>query len=150
MKIEETNEGINLFLNNTYFQDVNWNEKISIEDAVQEIFLKMKNNFRIKLKGFYKIKIYPNEVGVFMEVKKIDDDNYDGSEVNFRIIVVFNKDLYMKLDDIFYINLDCEKLFYHDYYYVKLDDIHHILPLIDYGDVVLDDEIDFGKCIFLK
>lgn len=150
MKIEETNEGMNLFLNNTYFQDVNWNEKISIEEAVREIFLKIKNNFRVKLKGFYKIKVYPNKAGVFMEVKKIDDDNYDGSEINFRIIVAFNKDMYLKLDDIFYFKQDCEKLFYRDYYYVKIDDIHDILSVIDFGDVVLDDEIDFEKCIFLK
>ncbi len=150
MKIEENSEGMNLFLNNQYFDGINWNDKISIEDVVRDIFLKIKTNFRVKLKGFYKIKIYPNKVGVFMEVKKIDDDNYDGNEINFRIIVIFNKEMYLKLDDSFYIEGDYEKLFYQNYYYIKLNDIDHILSAIDFGDVVLDDEIDFERCIFIK
>lgn len=150
MRVEENSEGMNLFLNSQYFEGVNWNDKLCIEDAVREIFLRVKNNFRIKLKGFYKIKIYPNKAGVFMVVKKIDDDHYDGEEINFRIMVIFNKDLYLKVDDFFYVLEDCEKLFYQDYYYVKLSELESILPVIDFGDVVLDDEINFEKCIYLN
>jgi len=150
MKIEQTSEGLNLFLNNKYFKDVDWDDKISIEKGVREVFRCIRNNFRVKMKGFYKIKIYPNRIGTFLEVKKIDDDNYDGSEINFRIIVLFNKDLYLRMDDFFYLDTKCEKLFYNNNYYVKLNEVDDILSIVDFGDVVLDDEIDFERCIFLK
>lgn len=150
MKIEQTSEGLNLFLNNKYFKDVNWNDKLSIEEVVRDIFKCIRESFRIKLKGFYKIKVYPNKIGTFIEVKKIDDDNYDGSEINFRIIVLFNKELYLKIDDFFYVDDSYEKLFYNDCFYVRLNEVEDIIKMIDFGDVVLEDEIDFEKCIFLK
>ncbi len=149
MKIEQTSEGFHLFLNNIYFKDVDWNEKTSIEENVRGVFVRIKNNFKVKLRGFYKIKIYPNRAGVFMDIKKIDDDNYDGSEINFRIIVMFNKDMYLKMDDCFYIDDDCEKIFYRNSYYVNLEAIENILGVVDFGDVVLEDELDFEECIFL-
>ena len=104
----------------------------------------------MQLKGFYKIKIYPHEVGVFIEVIKLDDDNYDGSDIEFRVMVIFNKEMYLKTSDISYISDVSNIIFYNDNYYVDLDSLDNILSVIDMGQIDFEDEIDFDKCIYIK
>ncbi len=150
MKVEENNDGINIFLNNIYFKDVIWDSKSTIEESIRDIILKVKKYYKVQLKGFYKIKIYPHEVGVFIEVIKLDDDNYDGSDIEFRVMVIFNKEMYLKTSDISYISDVSNIIFYNDNYYVDLDSIDNILSVIDMGQIVFEDEIDFDKCIYIK
>lgn len=150
MKIEETNNGFQLFLNNVYFADVDWNMKSSIEKTIRKIFSLVRDHFKVQLRGFYKIKIYPNEIGTFMDVKQIDEENYDGSEIDFRVIVLFHKDMYLKIDDFYPFCQHYDTIFYQDHYYIYLDSIDRFLQVADFGVVVLDDEIDFNKCIFLN
>lgn len=149
MRVEETNDGVCLFLNNFYFKDVNWDSKHTIETAVRDIIFKLKKYFGVHLKGFYKIKIYPSDVGVFMEIIRLDEDNYDGSDVEFRIMVIFNKELYFKTDD--FSCIECDRvLFYDGYYYINLQDIDSFSSVADMGEVVFSDVIDFSKGIYIN
>lgn len=150
MKIEETDNGFYLFLNNIYFKEVDWNVKSSIEKSIREVFSLLRSHFKVQLRGFYKIKIYPNDLGTFMDIKQIDEDNYDGSEIDFRVIVLFHKDMYLKVDDFYSFCRDYDTIFYRDHYYIYLDSIEDFLKVADFGTVVLDDEIDFSKSIFLN
>ncbi len=149
MRVESMDEDIRIFIHNFYFNNIDWHDKLEIETNIRDILNKICNNYKIKLKGFYRIKIYPHNIGTFIEVIKIDDDNYDGCEVDFRIVVIFNKEMYLKLDDYYYF-IEYEKLYYDGYYYINLDDIDDYLNIIDFGDIVFDDEINFNKAIIIK
>lgn len=149
MRIEYDNDDIKIFLHNCYLKDINWHDKIDIEDCIKNILHKICKNYKLKLCGFYKIKIYPHKIGTFIEIIKIDDDSYDGEEVDFRIMVIFNKKMYLKMPDYDYIE-KYDTFFLEDNYYIDLDEIDNSLAIIDLGDIVFDDNIDFNKIIFLK
>lgn len=149
MKVESVDEGFRIFIHNCYSDSVNFHNKTEIEDSIRNILEKICHNYRIKLKGFYRVKIYPNSIGTFLEVIKIDDDNYDGCEIDFRIVVVFNKEIYLKVDNYDYVSeYDC--LYLEGFYYVNLENIPNYFQMSDFGEVVSSDLINFDKGIFIQ
>ena len=149
MKIYESDDCLNIFLNNIYFKEVDWDDKKNIEDRLNNLFIKMKKFYKINLKGFYKVKVYPNTIGTFIELIKLDDENYDYSEIDFRVVVIFNKEFYFKFENY---DLFGNKniIFYNNSYYINIEEIDNYLKYADMGDIVVDDLIDFNKCIYIN
>lgn len=138
MKIEKIEEGYKLFIQNVYFKDINWNDKESVIERIKEIITKIKKRYNLKIKGLYRVKVYPSSVGVILYILLLDEDNYSNLDLDLRIIIIFNKDIYLKIDDSSFIgNLPYT---YKDSYYVNIEDITNIDKYIEYGSLVLEDE----------
>lgn len=148
MRVEDMDNGYKIFVHNLYFSSIDWHDKIEIENSIREVLTLVCNHYKITLSGFYRIKIFPHKVGIFMEILQIDDESYDGCEVNFRIVVVFNQEMYLKLDDYDYF-LEYDKLYFDNYYYINLNEVDDYLKVSDFGEIVSSDNIDFGKSLFI-
>ena len=149
MKVESLDEGFRIFIHNCYSSTINFHNKVEIEDSIRSILEKVCSNYKIKLKGFYRVKVYPNKIGTFLDVIKIDDDNYDGCEIDFRIVVIFNKEMYLKVSNYDYIS-GYDSYYFNGEYYVGLERVDNYLELSDFGEVVSSDLINFEKSIFIQ
>lgn len=148
MRIENIEDGFKIFVHNTYFASINWHDKIEIENMIRDVLEKVCDNYKITLSGFYRIKIFPHKIGIFMEVIQIDEDSYDGCEVDFRIVVIFSKEMYLKFDDNDYFP-EYDKFYIDDYYYINLEEFDDFLRASDFGEVISRDDIDFGNSLFI-
>lgn len=138
MKIEKIEDGYKLFIQNVYFKDINWNDKESVIERIKEIITKIKKIYNLKIKGLYRVKVYPSSVGVILYILLLDEDNYSNLDLDLRIVIIFNKDIYLKIEDSSFIgNLPYT---YKDSYYVNVEDITNIDKYIEYGSIVLEDE----------
>lgn len=140
MKIERLEDGYKLFIQNVYFKDINWNNKESVIERIKEIINKIKKRYNLKIKGLYRVKVYPSKVGVFLYILLLDEENYSGLDLDLRIVIIFNKNIYLKIDDSNFIIDNNLPYMYKDSYYINIDAIDTIDKYIEYGSIVLEDE----------
>ena len=140
MKIERLEDGYKLFIQNVYFKDINWNDKEIVIERIKEIINKIKKSYNLKIKGLYRVKVYPSKVGVFLYILLLDEENYSGLDLDLRIVIIFNKNIYLKIDDSNFIIDNNLPYMYKDSYYINIDNIDIIDKYIEYGSIVLEDE----------
>ena len=140
MKIERLEDGYKLFIQNVYFKDINWNDKEIVIERIKEIINKIKKRYNLKIKGLYRVKVYPSKVGVLLYVLLLDEDNYSNLDLELRIVIIFNKDIYLKVDDSSFLIDNNLPYIYKDSYYINIDNIDIIDKYIEYGSIVLEDE----------
>ncbi len=140
MKVEIIDDGFRIFLQNNYFNDINWEDKDEIIDKINDVFDDIKKNYHIYLKGLYRVKVYPNEVGVIIYTILLDNDTYSSNDFDLKIVVLLNKKFYLRINDYSFVK-DKNYFLYNDYCYVNTSDINNYLSLIEFGDLVLEEEI---------
>lgn len=84
--------------------------------------------------------MFPSKVGVLLYILLLDEDNYSNLDLDLRIVIIFNKDIYLKVDDSSFIIENNLPYMYKDSYYINVDDIDKINKYIEYGSIVLEDE----------
>lgn len=140
MKIEViSNKEWFIFVNSLYIKITNYNNKDEIVSVVKSLIIKLKN--RLKLRGFYKIKVYVKEnIGLFIELLKLEDiDRVDG--LDLRVIVYFDEDIYFKTDDFFIIFGLPNIRYFNGYYYCLVDDMFDINMKGEFGEFVYGNEV---------
>ncbi|MBR4618316.1 MAG: hypothetical protein IKO49_03325 [Bacilli bacterium] len=138
MKVEITDDGLRVFVQNAYFKNVDFNQKEEIVSKIKDLFISLKKRYHLHIKGLYKVKVYPHKVGVVIEAILLDEENYGSSDVDLRIIILFQKDLYLKIDDYSFIENTSFSYLYKDGYYIDLNEIDDICKYIEYGMIVSD------------
>ena len=149
MKVMVTDLGYSIFINNNYFKDVSFENKETVNATLKKLFNYIEENYKIKFHGFYKVKIYPNKIGIFIDIIKLDDDVYASHEIDFRVVIIYNKDMYFKYEDYSLFNNE-NIFFYKDYYYLNIKYIDNYIKYADMGSVVFIDDIDYNECIEIK
>lgn len=110
----------------------------------EEIKDKIKSIQKIlKLSGFYKVIIINKNIGSFLKLVKLDNSFYKDTldlKIEERDI-----DIYFKTDDYFIIS-ECSHIMYYDnmYYCLVDDSFDKIIEKVEFGDFVLD--VDIDKC----
>lgn len=141
MKVEiVSSEEFSIFVNSLYAKITNYSDREEIIGVVKDIITKYKN--KLKLRGFYKIKVYLDEkVGLFLDGVRLEClERLDA--IDLRVVVYFDEDIYFKTDDYFVIS-DVSKIIYFDgNYYCKVKDILDIIKVIEFGEFVYGDYIE--------
>ena len=142
MKVEIiSKDKLVIYINNVFFKDEDWEEKDKIIKWVKNYIIRLKNNYNIQIRGFYKVRVFPNKkIGTFVEMEKLDDDNYDNIEL--RIIVDYKEKLFFKFSDYDFIPNNTTYIIYEDSYYVDVKDLKDdLLSFIEMGEVIYERSI---------
>ena len=106
------------------------------KDLMEEIKKKLKQiQKRYHLKGYYKVVIIEKNIGIFLKLILIDSSSYQDT-LNFRFVFI-DENIYYKTKEYDVINNHLEILYQGEYYYILVDSINNVLPLIEYGRFVL-------------
>ena len=130
-----------IYINNIFFKNETWDDKDKIIKTIKKYIIRLKNNYHIKLRGFYKVRAFPNKkIGTFIEMEKLDEDDYDSIEL--RIIVDFKEKLFFKFYEYEYIPNNSNYILYDNFYYVDIKDIEEdIISFIELGEIVYERSI---------
>lgn len=140
MKVEViSSEEFFIFVNLLYAKISDYDNKEEIIKVVKEIIANISG--KLRLKGFYKIKVYVNEkTGLFIEGVLLDGIERN-NVVDLRVIVYFDEDIYFKTDDYFKIR-DVSNVHYLDgNYYCLVDDIMDMDSVVEFGEFVYGKEM---------
>ena len=140
MRVEILSDGeISIFVSSSYKGICDCYEKEKLVEVVKDIVKKLKR--KLKLKGFYKLKVFFNKVvGIFIRAIKIDEVEYS-SVLDLRVIVYTDEDIYFETDDYFKIKDVKNVRFYNDKFYCLVDDILNIYKVVDWGRFIYGEEV---------
>lgn len=159
MRIINKNENTFVFLIPNKSFNINFNQKKDLEKYFQDFFLKLKNTYDFKIKGFYLINIYIDEnYGIALEITNEDEDYLEYFRQNIDMNISKpkkNKFLY-KINDIFLIDKKILAKFdiylYNNNYYLCLKNKikeKELINLLEFVDIIYDSEniIKRGKLL---
>lgn len=128
------------FINKYFFKDINVDEKEQIVDFVKEVVLKKRKI--LNLRGFYKVIVYVNKkVGIFIDITKLEDSSYFNN-LDLRVIVNSNSEVYFETEDYFLIEKAKEKYFYNNKFYALIDEeFDNILERVEFGRFIYGEEV---------
>lgn len=111
-----------LYLNKYYAPQIDFLNIKLLEKFMRRIFLIMKNDYNIVVKGFYNIDIYLDKnYGAIIELEKDEIDDYFMDEIDSKIVVHKDNDFLYKIDDLSVLsNLKYEIYTYHKEIFIKL------------------------------
>jgi len=124
-------------INNTdykiyYYDSIDNN---NLYDEVKRIIKRIQK--RLKLNGFYKVLVINKSIGLFLELKRLDDSFYKNT-LDLKIEVV-DIDVYYETTDYFIIK-DLSNIKYKDgmYYCIVDDSFDEILEKVEFGNFIFD------------
>lgn len=157
MKVESVgNDSYILFLSNDYIGTMAFDSKEEIGLYLKDIIVLLRKRYGLVLKGFYEVNIYLNEkVGMFIEIENIEDYDFLIEEIDLKIVIHFDSEVYFKTDNYDFISNYSRIKFLDNNYYINVVDINEkdIIRLIELGEFVYGDscnKIDRESCILIN
>lgn len=140
MKIESTSfSDFSIFINRDYLDIDDYKDQDQVVKYVKILVKKLRN--KLNLKGFYKLKVFVNNIiGLFVDVIKIDDLEYSNI-LDLRVIVFLDSDIYFETDDYFLISDNKKIIFYDDKFYCSVVDLDNIYNYLEFGNFIYGDEV---------
>ena len=107
----------------------------SLYDDIKEIIKKIQK--KLKLHGFYKVIAINKKIGLFLELKRLEDSFYKNT-LDLKIEIK-DSDIYYKTTDYFIIK-NMPNIRYKDgmYYCIVDDDFDEMLEKVEFGDFIFD------------
>lgn len=163
MKIVFENDNIKVYLNKIYLKQLDINNRIVLEEYLREIFLKLRNNYQIKLNGYYGLKIlYDKFYGLELVFNKYSFEYIDlfESQVDLDLTIDKTNFFLYEIEDPFIIdNKLLPKIIiymYNDKIYLKLrSDISTLEMgrLLEFSNLISGNKVDLiinkGKKVFI-
>lgn len=128
MKIEKLNDTDYKIY---YYRDIV--DGKSLYNDIKELMKKIQK--RLKLNGFYKVMAINKKVGLFLELKRLEDTFYKNA-LDLKIEIK-EEDIYYATDDYFVIK-DLPNIRYKDgmYYCIVDDSFEKILEKVEFGNFI--------------
>ena len=134
MRIEKVYDKLYIYLDKLYV-DCDYSDKKNVGEFVKDYLVHYSKY--LDLSGFYKVKVYCNEmVGLFLEINCLEKN--DDNKLDLRILVFLNEDVMMSCSDYFVFNCNC--YYYDGLFYTDVVDKVNLLDFscFVYGDKVLE------------
>lgn len=114
-------------------------EKDEIKNKIKSI------QKRLKLSGFYRVKIVNKNIGCFIKLIKLDNSFYKDT-LDLKIEEV-DEDIYFVTSDYFTVKEFSTIMYYDGMYYCLVDDsFDKILEKVEFGDFVFSNDINKSEC----
>ena len=75
------------------------------------------------------------DIDLFINIIKIDDNEFN-QEADFRIIIYQNEPFLFETEEYEILPKNINKRYYKDKFYIDVEDIEDIIPIIDMGNIV--------------
>lgn len=117
LKIDVIDDNYVIYLNKTNLINFNFDKQDNLEEEFKKIFKILKNNYNLKINGYYNIKIYQdNYYGIIIEIDKENIDYYDYFDYDDTITMRIKKydiEIFYEVEDFLFIKdfLDYFKLY---------------------------------------
>lgn len=141
MKIEVCGkDNYNVFVNRIYVQELNFSDKEELIKFIKKFILKIKN--KLCLRGFYKIKVFPQQkIGLFLEIIKLDDMDLSDN-LDLRVVIMQDEKFFYEVDDYDLISRYNEKRYFDGHFYCVVDDeFDNIIEKSEFGRFIYGKEV---------
>lgn len=104
LKVDIKNENFIIYVNK-YLINYDMKNRKDIEENIKDLLIRIRKIYKIKLSGYYKIKIYQNDLyGLIFECIKEDDLDFFPDFCDLKINILYDSKILLESDDFFIFN----------------------------------------------
>lgn len=117
LKVDFINDNYVIYLNKLNLINFNFDNQDRLEEEFKKLFKILRNNYNLKVNGYYNIKIYQDRYyGIILEINKENIDYYDYFDYEDTIAMRIKKydiEILYEVEDFFFLDkfLSCFKVY---------------------------------------
>lgn len=126
MKVDIKNENFIIYVNK-YLINYDMKNRKDIEENIKDLLIRIKKIYKIKLSGYYKIKIYQNDLyGLIFECIKEDDLDFFPDFCDLKINILYDSKILLESDDFFIFNNNKKTYKKGNKFYINIKDLNEL------------------------
>ena len=126
MKVNIKNDNFIIYVNK-YLINYNMKNRKDIEENIKDLLIRIRKIYKIKLSGYYKIKIYQNDLyGLIFECIKEDDLDFFPDFCDLKINILYDSKILLESDDFFIFNNNKKTYKKGNKFYINIKDLNEL------------------------
>ena len=126
MKVDIKNDNFIIYVNK-YLINYDMKNRKDIEENIKDLLIRIRKIYKIKLSGYYKIKIYQNDLyGLIFECIKEDDLDFFPDFCDLKINILYDSKILLESDDFFIFNNNKKTYKKGNKFYTNIKDLNEL------------------------
>ena len=126
MKVDIKNDNFIIYVNK-YLINYDMKNRKDIEENIKDLLIRIRKIYKIKLSGYYKIKIYQNDLyGLIFECIKEDDLDFFPDFWDLKINILYDSKILLESDDFFIFNNNKKTYKKGNKFYINIKDLNEL------------------------
>ena len=126
MKVDIKNDNFIIYVNK-YLINYDMKNRKDIEENIKDLLIRIRKIYKIKLSGYYKIKIYQNDLyGLIFECIKEDDLDFFPDFCDLKINILYDSKILLESDDFFIFNNNIKTYKKGNKFYINIKDLNEL------------------------
>ena len=126
MKVDIKNDNFIIYVNK-YLINYDMKNRKDIEENIKDLLIRIRKIYKIKLSGYYKIKIYQNDLyWLIFECIKEDDLDFFPDFCDLKINILYDSKILLESDDFFIFNNNKKTYKKGNKFYINIKDLNEL------------------------
>jgi len=126
LKVDIKNDNFIIYVNK-HLINYDMKNRKDIEENIKDLLIKIRKIYKIKLSGYYKIKIYQNDLyGLIFECIKEDDLDFFPDFCDLKINILYDSKILLESDDFFIFNNNKKTYKKGNKFYINIKDLNEL------------------------
>lgn len=126
MKVDIKNDNFIIYVNK-YLINYDMKNRKDIEENIKDLLIRIRKIYKIKLSGYYKIKIYQNDLyGLIFECIKEDDLDFFPDFCDLKINILYDSKILLESDDFLIFNNNKKTYKKGNKFYINIKDLNEL------------------------
>lgn len=126
LKVDIKNDNFIIYVNK-YLINYDMKNRKDIEENIKDLLIRIRKIYKIKLSGYYKIKIYQNDLyGLIFECIKEDDLDFFPDFCDLKINILYDSKILLESDDFFIFNNNKKAYKKGNKFYINIKDLNEL------------------------
>lgn len=126
LKVDIKNDNFIIYVNK-YLINYDMKNRKDIEENIKDLLIRIRKIYKIKLSGYYKIKVYQNDLyGLIFECIKEDDLDFFPDFCDLKINILYDSKILLESDDFFIFNNNKKTYKKGNKFYINIKDLNEL------------------------
>ncbi len=126
LKVDIKNDNFIIYVNK-YLINYDMKNRKDIEENIKDLLIRIRKIYKIKLSGYYKIKVYQNDLyGLIFECVKEDDLDFFPDLCDLKVNILYDSKILLESDDFFIFNNNKKTYKKGNKFYINIKDLNEL------------------------
>lgn len=126
MKVDIKNNNFIIYVNK-YLINYDMKNRKDIEENIKDLLIRIRKIYKIKLSGYYKIKVYQNDLyGLIFDCVKEDDLDFFPDLCDLKVNILYDSKILLESDDFFIFNNNKKTYKKGNKFYINIKDLNEL------------------------
>lgn len=126
MKVDIKNDNFIIYVNK-YLINYDMKNRKDIEENIKDLLIRIRKIYKIKLSGYYKIKVYQNDLyGLIFDCVKEDDLDFFPDLCDLKVNILYDSKILLESDDFFIFNNNKKTHKKGNKFYINIKDLNEL------------------------